>query len=79
MVEGTHCGVQARVQEARNRFLIFSQKLKVIFGGFASVNPLDSRVTEGEPKGPDYRGLIRSVIRFFLLIANFTRTSNIPP
>jgi len=35
-------------------FLTFSQKLKVIFGGFAIANPLDSRVAEARKttRGP---------------------------
>ena len=34
-----------------------------MFDGFAIANPLDSRVTEAGPKGPDCRGFIRSVIQ----------------
>jgi len=46
-IMGRHYGVQARVQEETKKwFLTFSQKLKVIFGGFAIANLLDSRVAE---------------------------------
>jgi hypothetical protein len=56
--------VQARVQEeTENWFLTFSQKLKVIFGGFAIANPLDRGAAEVGLKGLDHRGFFIKVIR----------------